>query len=55
MKSSTEDQVKGKRHEGKGKTKVLVKQMKDPTLEGKDENTIGRIQSKTAGRSSLEK
>jgi len=54
MKSSTEDQVKGKLHKGKTK-KVSVKLMKDPTLEGKDENTIGRIQSKAAGRSSLEK
>jgi uncharacterized protein YjbJ (UPF0337 family) len=45
MKSSAEDKVKGKLHEVKGKTKEeLGKLMNDPTLEGIDENKVGRIQ-----------
>ena len=51
MKSITEDEVKGKFNELKGKTKVeLGKLMNDPTLEGKDENKVGRVQRKTARR-----
>jgi uncharacterized protein YjbJ (UPF0337 family) len=48
MKSSAEVAGKGKFHEVKGKTKEkLGKVMNDPTLDGKDENKVGRIQSKT--------
>ena len=48
MKSSADNQVKGKFHEVKGRTKEqLAKLMNDPTLEGKDENTIGRFERKT--------
>jgi uncharacterized protein YjbJ (UPF0337 family) len=48
MKSSAEVAVKGKFHEVKGKTKDEVgKLMDDPTLEGKDENKVGRVQRKT--------
>jgi len=51
MKSSAEVVVNGKFHEVKGKTKEKVRpQMNDPTLDGKDENTIGRIQRKPASR-----
>jgi len=56
MKSSTEGQTKNKLNEGKAKTKKPLGQlMKDPTLEGKDENTIGRIQEKPFGRNHLKK
>jgi uncharacterized protein YjbJ (UPF0337 family) len=44
MKSNTEDEVKGKPKEELGKV------MNDPTLEGKDENKVGRVQRKTAGK-----
>ena len=48
MKSSAEVAAKGKFHEVKGKTKDEVgKLMDDPTLEGKDENKVGRVQRKT--------
>ena len=48
MKSSAQVAVKYKFHEVKGKTKEEVgKLMDDPTLEGKDENKVGRVQSKT--------
>ena len=48
MKSSAAVTVKSKFHEAKGKTKEgLGKLMKDPTLEGKDENKVGRVQTKT--------
>jgi uncharacterized protein YjbJ (UPF0337 family) len=48
MKSSVQVAVKGKFHEVKGKTKDEAgTQMSDPTLEGKDQNTIERIQRKT--------
>jgi len=48
MKSSAEVAAKGKFHEVKGKTKQeLGKVMDDPTLEGKDENKVGRVQRKT--------
>ena len=47
MKSSTKNEAKGKFYEVKGKTKERWgKLMNDPTLEGKDENTVGRIQEK---------
>jgi uncharacterized protein YjbJ (UPF0337 family) len=47
MKSSAGVAVKGKFHTGKGKTKEeLGKVMNDPTLEGKDENKVGRVQRK---------
>jgi len=47
MKSSTDIAVKGRSHEVKRKTKEeLGKVINDPTLEGKDENTVGRIQPK---------
>jgi uncharacterized protein YjbJ (UPF0337 family) len=48
MKSSATVAVKSKSHEAKGKTKEeLGKVMNDPTLEGKDENKVGRVQRKT--------
>jgi|HubBroStandDraft_1064217.scaffolds.fasta_scaffold126010_2 hypothetical protein len=47
MKSSAEVAVKGKLHEVKRKTKEeLGKLINDPTLEGKDENKVGRVQRK---------
>ena len=47
MKASTKNEVKGKFYEVKGKTKERWgKLMNDPTLEGKDENTVGRIQER---------
>ena len=43
----TKDEVKGKFHEVKGETnEKLRKLMNDPTLEGKDENKVGRVQRK---------
>jgi uncharacterized protein YjbJ (UPF0337 family) len=48
MKSSAENEVKGKFCKVKGKTKEdLGRLMNDPTLEGIDENKVGRIQRKT--------
>jgi uncharacterized protein YjbJ (UPF0337 family) len=48
MKSSAKIVVMAKLHEVKDKTKEeLGKVTNDPTLEGKDENTIGRFQRKT--------
>ena len=48
MKSSATVAVKSKLHEAKGKTKEeLGKLMNNPTLEGKDENKVGRVQTKT--------
>jgi len=48
MKSRPKVAVKGKSHEVKSQTKgELRKLMDDPTLEGKDENKVGRVQSKT--------
>jgi len=48
MKSSAEVAAKGKFQEVKGKSKEeLGKVMDDPTLEGKDENKVGRVQRKT--------
>ena len=40
MKSGTKDEVKGKTKNRMGEL------MKDPTLEGKDKNKIGRVQEK---------
>jgi len=48
MKSTAEVGVRGKFNEPNNKTKEDVgKLMDDPTLEGKDENKVGRIQRKT--------
>ena len=48
MKSSAAVAVKSKLHVVKDKTKEkLGNLMNDPTLEGKDENKVGRFQTKT--------
>jgi uncharacterized protein YjbJ (UPF0337 family) len=48
MKSSAAVAVKGKFHEAKGKTQEEPgKLINDPTLEGKDENKVGRFQRKS--------
>ena len=48
MKSSAQVAAKYKFREVKGKTTEEVgKPMDDPTLEGKDENKVGRVQRKT--------
>jgi uncharacterized protein YjbJ (UPF0337 family) len=45
MKASTNGEVNGKVHEVTGETnEKLRKVTDDPTLEGKDENKVGRIQ-----------
>jgi len=41
MKSKTKDTVKSRT-----KGRIEKKPMKDPTLEGKDENKVGRVQEK---------
>jgi uncharacterized protein YjbJ (UPF0337 family) len=47
MKARTNDEVKGKFDEVKGDTnKKLPKLTEDPTLEGKNENEIGRVEPK---------
>ena len=46
MKSNTPEK-KGKLGEVKSKTKKELGKLNDPTLDGKDENKIGRIQRKT--------
>ena len=47
--SNNNDGVKGKFHEVKGETNGKVRKLTDdPTLEGKDENKVGRVQRKTA-------
>jgi hypothetical protein len=44
MKASTNGEAKGK---SQGKTRAeLGKLVNDPTLEGKDENKVGRVQPK---------
>ena len=49
MKSRTENGTETNRHKVKDKTeKRLQKLMKDPTLEGRDENKVGRIPEKLA-------
>ena len=48
MKAGTNAEVNGKVHEVKGETnEKLRKPTNDPTLEGKDENKVGRIQRKS--------
>jgi hypothetical protein len=48
MKSSAPVAAKGKLHDAEDKKKREMGQtMNDPTLEGKDENKVGRIQRKT--------
>jgi uncharacterized protein YjbJ (UPF0337 family) len=50
MKPSAKSPVNGKIHEVKVKPREeLGKLVNDPTLEGKDENKVGRIQRKTRG------
>jgi hypothetical protein len=47
MKTRSKDKADGSFHKVKGKReKRLRKAMKDPTLEGKDENKVGRVQEK---------
>ena len=47
MKSSAKVAVKSRFHEVKRKTtEEMGKLIRDPTLEGKDENKVGRIQRK---------
>ena len=47
MKSNPQVALKAKVHGSKGKAKEKFGQvMNDPTLEGKDENKVGRFQSK---------
>jgi hypothetical protein len=48
MKPSAKIPVNGKNHEVKPKEES-GKLMNDPTLEGRDENKVGRIQRKTRG------
>jgi uncharacterized protein YjbJ (UPF0337 family) len=50
MKSSTKDEVKGTFQEVKGETKKELGKMNDPTLEGKDENKVGRVPRKKLAR-----
>ena len=45
MKSTTKHEAKGKSQTGHGKTKKELEKRNDPTLEGKDENKVGRIQN----------
>ena len=48
MKASTVDEVKREFREVKGEAnKKSRKATNDPTLEGKDENKVGRVQRKT--------
>jgi uncharacterized protein YjbJ (UPF0337 family) len=47
MKANSNDAVKRKVREVKGETNEKLRKLtNDPTLEGKDENTIGRIERK---------
>jgi uncharacterized protein YjbJ (UPF0337 family) len=57
MKASTNGEVKGKVHEVKGETNEKLRKVpNDPTLEGKDENKVGRIQRKSGrAENALEK
>jgi hypothetical protein len=49
MKSSAKVAAKSRSREVKRKTREeMGKSMSDPTLEGKDENKVGRIQRKTS-------
>jgi uncharacterized protein YjbJ (UPF0337 family) len=52
MKASTNNQPKGKPHDVRGETNEKLRKLtNDPTLEGKDENTVGRIQTNIGRRS----
>jgi hypothetical protein len=46
MKSSSGDEVKNTFQEVVGKTKKELRKLNDPTLQGKDENKVGRVQRK---------
>jgi len=47
MRTRPNDEVKGKFHKFKGETNEKPqKVMDDPTLEGKNENEVGRVQPK---------
>jgi uncharacterized protein YjbJ (UPF0337 family) len=47
MKASTNDEAKDQFHEVKGETNEKSRKLtNDPTLEGKDENKVGRVQRK---------
>jgi hypothetical protein len=48
MRSSAADTAKIRAQKVKGETEKKSETLKDPTLEGKDETKIGRIQSKLA-------
>jgi hypothetical protein len=49
MKSRTKREAEKNRHKVKDKSeKRLQKPMRDPTLEGRDENKVGRIPEKFA-------
>jgi hypothetical protein len=47
MKSSAGNEVKGKLQKVKGKSEMKSEKLNDPTLEGKDESKMGRIQVKS--------
>jgi uncharacterized protein YjbJ (UPF0337 family) len=47
LKSGTLDEAKRKLREVRGKSKKEPGKMDDPSLEGTDENKVGRIQEKT--------
>jgi hypothetical protein len=47
MRSSAANEVRGKPQKAKGKSKTESGMLNDPTLEGKDESKIGRIQNKS--------
>jgi hypothetical protein len=46
MKASVSNEVKSKLRQPKGKSKTKSAELNDPTLEGRDESKIGRIQKK---------
>jgi hypothetical protein len=47
MKLSTADEAMRKPKNVQGKTKKELQKLNDPTLEGKDENKVGRVQEGT--------
>jgi uncharacterized protein YjbJ (UPF0337 family) len=47
MRSSAANKVKGKLEKVKGKSMTGTGKLNDPTLEGRDESKIGRIQKKS--------
>jgi hypothetical protein len=55
MRSSAANEVKGKPQKAMGKSKTESGMLNDPTLEGKDESKIGRIQNKSGGDTRPEK